>query len=108
MSANEMMFCNHDSRLVVLPIAIRALLMLVLVSTGAVAQTAVETPRTIRVALDNAYAPYSFRSDRGKVQGILVDQWRACERKTGIKVEIDAMDWGNVAAHARGRVRRDR
>jgi PAS domain S-box-containing protein len=101
MSANEVMFCNHDSRLVVLPIGIRALLMLVLVSTGAVAQTTVEKPQTIRVVMDNAYAPYSFQSDEGKLQGILIDQWRAWERKTGIKVEIDAMDWGEALRRMR-------
>jgi signal transduction histidine kinase len=43
--------------------------------------------------MDNAYAPYSFQSDDGKLQGILVDQWQAWEKKTGIKVEIHAADW---------------
>jgi PAS domain S-box-containing protein len=70
-----------------------ALLIIAFVSAGSVAQAAVETPRTIRVVLDNAYAPYSFRSEDGKLQGILVDQWQAWEKKTGIKVEIHAMDW---------------
>ena len=37
--------------------------LLAFVSSGIVAQTAVETPRTIRVVVDNAYAPYSFQSD---------------------------------------------
>src|ERR1700724_3807055 len=73
-----------------------ALFMLALVSPGVVAQTAVETPRTIRVVMDNAYAPYSFQSDDGKLQGILVDQGQAGEKKTGIKVEIHAMDWGEA------------
>lgn len=52
------------------------------------AQTAVETPRNIRVVMDNAYAPYVFQSDEGKLQGILIDQWQAWEKKTGIKAEI--------------------
>jgi ABC-type amino acid transport substrate-binding protein len=78
-----------------------ALLMLAFVSTGAVAQAAVETPRTIRVVLDNAYAPYSFQSDEGKLQGILIDQWQAWEKKTGIKVEIHAMDWGEALRRMR-------
>src|ERR1700682_490621 len=101
MSANEMMFCNHDSRLVVLSFGIRALLMLALAAPGAVAQTAVETPRTIRVVLDNNYAPFSFQSDEGKLQGILVDQWQAWEKKTGIKVEMHAMDWGKALRRMR-------
>jgi len=70
-----------------------ALLMLALDLSSAVAQTAVKTARTIRVVMDNSYAPYSFQSDEGKLQGILIDQWQAWEKKTGIKVEIHAMDW---------------
>jgi PAS domain S-box-containing protein len=78
-----------------------ALLVLALVSTVAVAQTTVETPRTIRVVMDDAYAPYSFQSDEGKLQGILIDQWRAWEKKTGIKVEIHALDWGEALRRMR-------
>jgi PAS domain S-box-containing protein len=72
-----------------------------LVSTGAVAQTAVETPRTIRVVMDNAYAPYLFQSNEGKLQGVLIDQWQAWGRRTGIKVEIHAMDWGEALRRMR-------
>ena len=73
---------------------------LALIATGAVAQTAAH-PRTIRVVLDNAYAPYSFRSDDGQLQGILVDQWKAWEKKTGIKVEIHALDWAEALRRTR-------
>src|ERR1700724_1686017 len=78
-----------------------ALFMLAVVSPGVVAQTAVETPRTIRVVTDNVYAPYSFQSNEGKLQGIVVDQWQAWEKKTGIKVEIHAMDWGEALQRMR-------
>jgi PAS domain S-box-containing protein len=78
-----------------------ALLAPALVSLIAVAQTTVETPRTIRVVTDNVYAPYSFLSDDGKLQGIVVDQWQAWEKKTGIKVEIHAMDWGEALRRMR-------
>jgi PAS domain S-box-containing protein len=73
-----------------------ALLLSALLSLGAWAQTAVKTPRTIRVVLDDSYTPYSFRSDEGKLQGVLIDQWQAWEKKTGIKVEIHAMDWAEA------------
>ncbi len=73
-----------------------ALVMVTVVSPGAVAQAADDTLRTVRVVLDNAYAPYSFRSNDGKLQGILVDQWHAWERKTGVKVEMHSMDWGEA------------
>jgi len=75
---------------------IRALLLLALVSPSAKGQAVVETAQTIRVVLDNAYAPYSFRSEEGKLEGILVDQWQASEKKTGIKVKMQAMDWGEA------------
>ena len=75
--------------------------MLALVLPGAVAQTTVETPRTIRVVTDNVYAPDSFQSDEGKLQGILIDQWQAWEKKTGIKVEIYALDWGEAVRRMR-------
>ena len=75
--------------------------MLALVSLSVVAQTTVETPRTIRVVTDNVYAPYSFLSDDGKLQGIVIDQWQAWEKKTGIKVEIHAMDWGEALRRMR-------
>jgi len=77
-------------------------LALALASPGVAAQpAAVETPRTIRVVMDNVYAPFVFRSDEGTVQGILVDQWHAWERETGIKAEIHAMDWGEALRRMR-------
>src|SRR5258706_4685309 len=72
------------------------LTMLALDLSSAVAQTAPKKPRTIRVVIDNAYAPYSFQSDEGKSQGILIDQWQAWEKETGIKVETHAMDWAEA------------
>src|SRR5258708_8145223 len=57
------------------------------------ASQSVEARRSIRVVMDNAYAPYVFRSSDGTLQGLLIDQWRAWERKTGIKVEIQSLDW---------------
>src|SRR6266849_4149331 len=78
-----------------------ALLMLAFNLPSAVAQPPLKTPRTIRVVMDNAYAPYSFQSDEGKLQGILIDQWQAWEKKTGIKVEIHAMDWEEALGRMR-------
>jgi PAS domain S-box-containing protein len=74
---------------------------LALVSLGAVERSAVETPRTIRVVMDGAYTPFAFQSDEGKAQGILIDEWQAWEKKTGIKVEIHAMDWGEALRRMR-------
>ena len=47
----------------------------------------------LKVVIDNNYPPYIFLDGRGRPQGILVDQWRLWEEKTGRPVEITAMDW---------------
>ncbi len=46
--------------------------------------------------MDNNYPPYVFLDNDGMPQGILVDQWRLWQKKTGIRVEIKAMDWGSA------------
>ena len=74
---------------------------LALVPLGVMAQTPGASPRTIRVVMDSAYAPYSFQSDEGKLQGILIDQWQAWEKKTGIKAEIHALDWDEALQRLR-------
>lgn len=47
----------------------------------------------IRVVMDDNYPPYIFKDSKGNLQGILVDEWKLWERKTGIKVELYAMPW---------------
>jgi two-component system, cell cycle sensor histidine kinase and response regulator CckA len=54
--------------------------------------------RTVRVVMDNNYPPYVFVDSEGQVQGILVDQWRLWQEKTGIRVEITAADWKDALA----------
>jgi PAS domain S-box-containing protein len=53
-------------------------------------------PQSIKVVTDNNYPPYVFYDSAGKLQGILIDQWRMWEQKSGITVEIHAMDWGKA------------
>jgi PAS domain S-box-containing protein len=52
--------------------------------------------RPLRVVMDNNYPPYVFLDDDGKLQGILIDQWRLWEKKSGMAVEISALDWGEA------------
>src|SRR5258708_36914808 len=54
-------------------------LLLALVSPGAMAQTSGGTPRTIRGRMGNNYAPYSVRSNDGRLQGMLGDPLRGVE-----------------------------
>jgi PAS domain S-box-containing protein len=51
---------------------------------------------TLRVVMDNNYPPYVFRDERGQLRGILVDQWKLWEERTGVKVEITALPWGEA------------
>ncbi|HSD84054.1 MAG TPA: PAS domain S-box protein, partial [Anaerolineae bacterium] len=50
---------------------------------------------TIHVVMDDTYPPYVFKDD-GAVQGILVDQWKLWGERTGVKVEIQALPWGEA------------
>jgi len=54
------------------------------------------SPKSISVVMDDNYPPYVFKNERGELQGIIVDQWRLWEKKTGIHVEITGMDWGEA------------
>jgi diguanylate cyclase (GGDEF)-like protein/PAS domain S-box-containing protein len=50
----------------------------------------------LRVAMDQNYPPFVFRNADGKLEGYTVDLWRLWERKTGVKVELYAVDWPRV------------
>ncbi|MBB5348466.1 transporter substrate-binding domain-containing protein [Desulfoprunum benzoelyticum] len=63
-----------------------------------------EAPESIRVVTDNNYPPFVFHGSDGRIQGLLVDQWRLWEQKTGIRVELTATDWnGALVAMREGR-----
>ena len=50
----------------------------------------------IKVVMDNNYPPYVFKDEKGALKGIIVDQWRLWEKKTGIRAEITGMDWSEA------------
>lgn len=52
----------------------------------------------IRVVMDNNYPPFIFMNSEGNQQGILVDQWKLWEKKTGVEVELKAMEWHEALA----------
>ena len=54
---------------------------------------AVTVPPVLRVVMDNNYPPYTFIDKEKQPQGILVDQWRLWQEKTGIQVKITSVDW---------------
>ena len=45
------------------------------------------------VTLDDNYPPYVFRDSAGELRGILPDQWALWAQKTGVPVDLRAMDW---------------
>ncbi len=53
----------------------------------------------ITVVLDDNYPPYIFRDAEGRLQGLLVDQWRLWETQTGVAVVLMGMDWGDAQRH---------
>ena len=48
--------------------------------------SAAEPP--LRVVADDNYPPYTFRDSQGRLQGIVVDQWREWERRAGREVTL--------------------
>ncbi|HPU29964.1 MAG TPA: transporter substrate-binding domain-containing protein, partial [Syntrophorhabdaceae bacterium] len=60
------------------------------------AQASKDINKKIRVVIDNNYPPYVFLDSHGNLQGILIDQWRLWEKKTGVHVDIQGMDWGEA------------
>ncbi|MDP3428212.1 MAG: transporter substrate-binding domain-containing protein, partial [Humidesulfovibrio sp.] len=76
-----------------LAVSVTVLALLLGLCCGAGAVQAAR-PAFITVVSDDNYPPYIFRSDEGRIQGILVDQWKAWERATGVRVDLQAMDWG--------------
>jgi PAS domain S-box-containing protein len=72
---------------------LRTLLLWVLVF--GIRVTAAE-PRTLTVVLDNKYPPYSFLTEDGQLQGVLIDQWRLFEKRTGFRVTLRGLDWAEV------------
>ncbi len=66
-----------------------------LASLPSAAQDPVWTNRgPLVVTLDDNYPPYVFRDAEGTLKGILPDEWALWEKKTGVKVDLQAMDWG--------------
>ena len=77
------------------------LLLLLLVPCSASGGSALPADRPLRVVMDNTYPPYVFLDSRGVPQGILPDQWRLWQERTGVRVEITALDWHDALAAMR-------
>ncbi|MBR0564790.1 EAL domain-containing protein [Azoarcus sp. L1K30] len=49
--------------------------------------------KTLRVVTDNNYPPYVFLGPDGQAQGYIVDLWKLWEKKTGVTVDFQAVQW---------------
>ncbi|MEW6695359.1 MAG: transporter substrate-binding domain-containing protein [Pseudomonadota bacterium] len=76
---------------------------LLLVSAwGVLAQPAAASPpRDIRVVADHNFPPFVFLDAEGRPQGYTVDLWRLWETKTGVRVQLDALQWDEAQRQMR-------
>lgn len=49
-------------------------------------------PRTVRVVVDAGLPPYALRDAAGQLQGLVRDRWALWQARTGIAVELHAME----------------
>ena len=85
---------NHQKRII--GVCLAFLWISVLAACAQVAGPIDSHPASIRVVMDNNYPPYIFLNDQGFPSGILVDQWKLWETKTGVKVIISAVPWADA------------
>jgi len=57
------------------------------------ALAAFSPPAQLVVVSDDSYPPYLFRTETGKLQGIIVDKWQLWSAETGIPVRVEGMEW---------------
>ncbi|MEK6743448.1 MAG: transporter substrate-binding domain-containing protein [Nitrospirota bacterium] len=79
----------------ILCLALSALLLLCRPAASGPSEHA-QNAQTITVVSDDNYPPYIFRDVKGDLQGMLVDEWRLWEDRTGIKIDLRGMDWGKA------------
>ena len=60
------------------------------------ASTAWADESTLHVVGDDNYPPYLFRDADGQVHGYLVDYWQLWQQKTGVKVQLSALQWAEA------------
>ncbi len=62
-----------------------------------------DTPKRTKLTVvsDDNYPPFIFRDNNGKLKGILPDQWALWQEKTGVAVDLRAMDWSDAQRYMR-------
>ena len=57
---------------------------------------ATTTPRVIHVVGADNYPPYLFRDEDGRPTGLVADEWALWEKKTGVHVDLQPVDWSDA------------
>lgn len=52
--------------------------------------------RTLHVVTDNNYPPFLYLDKNGRPEGYVVDLWRLWEQKTGVRVDLEPMQWSKA------------
>ena len=60
------------------------------------ASAAASTPRVVRVVGSDNYPPYLFRDEDGRPTGLVADEWALWEKKTGVHVDLQPVDWADA------------
>ncbi len=95
MKAHQKQWPRHPT-----PLGRRSLVLFLLLAMVGCAGSAFGQASPGRVSLvvvaDDNYPPYIFRDSEGELRGILPDQWALWGQKTGVKAELNGMDWGEA------------
>ena len=56
----------------------------------------VDAPRVLHVVGADNYPPYLFRDEDGRPTGLVADEWALWEKKTGVHVDLQPVDWADA------------
>lgn len=65
--------------------------------------TASHADQVLRVVTDNNYPPYVVLRADGQAEGYIVDLWRLWESKTGVRADLQAIEWSQAQRAIRDR-----
>jgi len=54
--------------------------------------------QTLRVVTTDHMPPLISRDQDGRLQGLQVDRWRLWEQQTGVRVDLQGLDWAEALA----------
>ncbi|NCA68678.1 MAG: response regulator [Sphingobacteriia bacterium] len=85
----------RDAGRMSIPALLRWPLPLLLILFAITVQAA---PRELRVVSDENFPPYLFKDTAGETRGYLVDLWQLWSEKTGVPVQLTAIQWSEAQA----------